>query len=78
MPGVNAGIKRNRRPNGEVVISRNLSLSEETYGAVKAAAAASGNLSLSLYIERLAMQLRNANGEMPVIGNNQEDHPAAA
>jgi hypothetical protein len=63
----NAGIKRNRQRTGGTVVERKIRLAPDTEAAFKAAAQASGNLSMSLYLERLARQLRAEQGNLPVL-----------
>ncbi|MBF4625803.1 hypothetical protein [Clavibacter sp. VKM Ac-2872] len=62
-----AGTRRNRRPTGEIAVSRKIRLAPETEAAFQAAGEASGNLSMSLYLERLAAQLRTDLGALPVL-----------
>jgi hypothetical protein len=61
------GTRRNRRPTGEIAVPRKIRLAPETEAAFQAAAEASGNLSMSLYLERLAAQLRTDLGALPVL-----------
>lgn len=62
----NAGIKRNRRPTGTITVEKKINIDPEIVAALDAARRASGNLSLSLYIERLARQLEAELGQLPV------------
>ncbi len=63
----NAGIKRNRRPRGLPVVRTEIRLSPETDAKLDAARRASGQLSLSLYIERLVAGLEAEHGSLPVL-----------
>jgi hypothetical protein len=67
MTSIHAGTRRNRRPTGEIAVPRKIRLAPETEAAFQAAAEASGNLSMSLYLERLAAQLRTDLGALPVL-----------
>ncbi|WP_271986221.1 MULTISPECIES: hypothetical protein [Pseudoclavibacter] len=78
MTGSNAGIRRNRRPAGEEVRHLKVRLSSVTADEMRQAAKASGNLSQSLYLERLAAMLRAQNGALPVFTDDAEAHTAAA
>ncbi|WP_394255426.1 hypothetical protein [Pseudoclavibacter helvolus] len=78
MTGHNAGIRRNRRPAGEGTTPFRANLSPETAHEMREAAKASGNLSQSLYMERLAAMLRAQNGALPVFTDDAEAHTAAA
>lgn len=63
----NAGIKRNRRPTGTITVEKKINIDPEVVAALDKARRASGNLSLSLYIERLARQLETELGALPVL-----------
>ncbi|PPF91291.1 hypothetical protein C5C03_00245 [Clavibacter michiganensis] len=67
MTSLPAGTRRNRRPTGEIAVPLKIRLAPETEAAFQAAAEASGNLSMSLYLERLAAQLRTDSGALPVL-----------
>jgi hypothetical protein len=67
MTSTHPGTRRNRRPTGELAVPRKIRLAPETEAAFQAAAEASGNLSMSLYLERLAAQLRTDLGALPVL-----------
>ena len=64
--GSNAGIKRNRRPTGTKAIEKKIRVDATLIAAFDEARRASGNLSLSLYIELLARQLEAERGALPV------------
>lgn len=64
---LNAGIKRNRGRAGVVVVEKKIKLEAGLVSALDEARMASGNLSLSLYIERLARQLEAELGALPVL-----------
>lgn len=74
----NAGIRRNRRPAGEHAEHFKVRLSPATAEEMRQAAKASGNLSQSLYLERLAAMLRAERGALPVFTDDAEAHTAAA
>ncbi|PPF83281.1 hypothetical protein C5E07_11335 [Pseudoclavibacter sp. RFBJ3] len=78
MSSPNAGIRRNRRPAGEKSFEKRVFLSEVTLAAFKSAAHESGNLSLSLYLERLAAQVLEEQGTLPLFPDTQEAHTEAA
>lgn len=65
--GRNAGIKRNRRPTGTKAIEKKIYVDATLVAAFDEARRASGNLSLSLYIELLARQLEAERGALPVL-----------
>jgi len=65
--GPNAGIRRNRRPAGEIAVERRLYFSPALNAAIDAARKESGNLSLGLYLELLLQQLETDQGALPVI-----------
>jgi hypothetical protein len=67
MSGTNAGIKRNRLPAGVKPVRPDVRLAPSTYEAFNDAARASGNLSLSLYLEHLAQALEKERGGLPVL-----------
>lgn len=67
MPATNAGIKRNRLPAGVKPSTPDVTLAPTTYQAYREAARASGNLSFSLYLERLAHELKELHGSLPVL-----------
>ncbi|WP_295124998.1 hypothetical protein [uncultured Leifsonia sp.] len=67
MSGTNAGIKRNRLPAGVKPVRPDVRLAPSTYEAFNDAARASGNLSLSLYLEYLAQALEKERGGLPVL-----------
>lgn len=62
----NAGIKRNRRPTGTITVEKKINIDPKLVEAFDTARRASGNLSLSLYIELLARQLESELGALPV------------
>lgn len=62
----NAGIKRNRRAHGLPVSRTVVRLVPETDQKLREARLASGNLSLSLYVERLVAALEEERGSLPV------------
>lgn len=66
MAGNNAGVKRNRRPRGLPVVRVEAALAPETEAKLHAARLASGQLSLSLYVERLVAALEAEHGALPV------------
>ncbi|ROR76145.1 hypothetical protein SAMN06295974_3707 [Plantibacter flavus] len=66
MSASNAGIKRNRLAAGVKASRPDIRLDPTTYEAFREAALASGNLSFSLYLERLADELRKQNGSLPI------------
>ncbi|MBC7594932.1 MAG: hypothetical protein H7288_13510 [Kineosporiaceae bacterium] len=78
----NAGIKRNRRPHGLFVVRAEIRVAPETVAAMEAARRASGDLSLSLYIESLVKMLETERGSLPVFVPNSTNAevltPAAA
>ena len=79
--GRNAGIKRNRRPTGTKAIEKKIRIAADTEAAFDRARVASGNLSLSLYLELLAHQLEHDLGGLPVFSpalDGTEVHPTAA
>jgi hypothetical protein len=65
--GSNAGIKRNRRPAGIKSVERKIHLDPDTAAALAEACQASGQLSMSLYLERLVSQLKADLGGLPVL-----------
>ncbi len=65
--GSNAGVKRNRRPTGIKPVERKIRLDPDTAAALAAACEASGQLSMSLYLERLIGQLSTDLGALPVL-----------
>jgi hypothetical protein len=81
-PGSNAGIKRNRRPTGTKAIEKKIKLDAQLIAALDEARIASGNLSLSLYLERLAKSLTTDLGGLPVLSPTidapEVRHPVAA
>lgn len=72
MRPTSAGIKRNRMPQGVVAARPDVVLRPETQEAYVAAARASGNLSVSLYLERLRALLEAQNGTLPVVDDRVE------
>lgn len=66
----NAGIKRIRRPRGLAVVRTEIRVAPETGAAMDAARRASGDLSLSLYIEGLVKMLKTERGALPVLPPN--------
>ncbi len=78
MPRSNAGIKRNRRPAGELTKSLQVRVAEHTLEEIRAAAKASGNISYSLYLERIVAMLADERGALPVFVDSEETHTAAA
>lgn len=78
MAGSNAGVKRNRRPRGVELVRSEVRLQTDTEKAFTAAARASGNLSVSLYLERLRARYEAELGALPVLDDSLEAaHPAA-
>ena len=73
MAGNNAGVKRNRRPRGLPVVRAEVALAPETEAKLHAARQASGQLSLSLYIERLVAALEAEHGRLPVLSPAPHD-----
>jgi hypothetical protein len=65
--GSNAGVKRKRRPTGTKSVERKIHLDPATAAAVAAASKASGQMSFSLYLERLIGQLEAELGALPVL-----------
>jgi hypothetical protein len=65
--GSNAGIKRIRRARGLPVVERKVRQIPSTAAAFDEACRASGDLSLSLYLERLATALIAERGSLPVL-----------
>jgi len=65
--GSNAGVKRNRRPTGTKSVERKIHLDPATAAAIAAASKASGQMSFSLYLERLISQLEAELGALPVL-----------
>lgn len=62
------GRRRNRLPRGtKPVLLDTLRLSPHAYAVIDSAAVASGDLSVSLYLERLAHALEAQHGELPVL-----------
>lgn len=79
--GSNAGIRRNRRPTGSSPTRIAVRLSAETRAQFDQARLASGSLSLSLYLERLAAEFRSEQGALPVFSPTldvEEAHVPAA
>ena len=79
--GKNAGIKRNRRPTGTKTVAKKINIAPETQDLLDQARIASGNLSLSLYLELLTRQIEHEFGSLPVLrvpATLKEGHPAAA
>ena len=68
MSASNAGIRRNRLRGGAEPIVQKVRLSPEAAKAFSDAASASGNLSLSLYLELLGKQLLAERGTLPILG----------
>jgi hypothetical protein len=81
-PGSNAGIKRNRRPTGTKAVEKTIKLDAELVAELDRVRIASGNLSLSLYLERLAERLTTELGGLPVLSLTTDapevSHPVAA
>ena len=71
-PGSNAGIKRNRRPTGTRAVSKKIMLDAELVASLDRVRIASGNLSLSLYLERLAELLETDLGGLPVLSRSTD------
>jgi len=69
----NAGIKRNRRARGLPVVRAEVRLLPETDAKLDAARRASGQLSLSLYLERLVAALEAEHGSLPVLSPTLDD-----
>lgn len=69
MTSQNAGIRRNRLPAGVIPWETKLRFSPELKPTLLAAARASGNLSPSLYMQRLLVQLEDESGNLPVLNS---------
>ena len=69
--GRNAGIKRNRRPAGEMTVERRAQLSAE---AAQAFDQARGQLSMGLYLERLFHELKDSQGRLPALAPQLDLH----
>lgn len=68
MAGVNAGSRRNRLPTGLLAVQDRVNISPRVATALGDAARGSGNLSLSLYLERLMNQMINDHdGSLPLM-----------
>jgi hypothetical protein len=67
MSNSNAGVRRNRQPTGHKSVRKELFLGEATQAALDAARKASGNLSISLYLELLFSSLEAERGSLPVL-----------
>jgi hypothetical protein len=78
MPGSNAGVKRNRLPRGVEPTRPDIRLHPDTGDAYVAAARASGNLSVSLYLERLRARYEAEFGALPVFDDSLEVAHTAA
>lgn len=79
MTGSNAGVKRNRLPRGvDAARIRDLALHPDTGQDYREAARASGNLSVSLYLERLHAQLIAEHGALPILDDAREAAHTAA
>ena len=79
MTGSKAGVKRNRLPRGvDAARIRDVALHPDTGQDYRDAARASGNLSVSLYLERLHAQLIAERGALPILDDPQEAPHTAA
>jgi hypothetical protein len=79
MTGSNAGVKRNRLPRGvDAARIRDVALHPDTGQDYHDAARASGNLSISLYLERLHAQLIAERGALPILDDPREAAHTAA
>lgn len=78
MAGSNAGVKRNRLPRGQKTVRPGLALAPDTADAYERAARASGDLSFSLYLEKLRRQFEAERGALPILGTAVIDHREAA
>lgn len=77
--GSNAGVKRNRLPRGvDAARIRDVALHPDTGRDYHDAARASGNLSISLYLERLHAQLIAEYGALPILDDPREAAHTAA
>ncbi|TCU82276.1 hypothetical protein EDF52_113150 [Curtobacterium sp. PhB42] len=65
--GVNAGTRRNRLPRGQKAVYDHVSFAPTTAEDFGQAARASGNLSLSMYLERLALLVKTEHGALPLL-----------
>lgn len=65
-------VRRNRLPSNQLAKLRKLWLAPATSEAFTEAAKASGNLSLSLYVERLRSLLEAEGGALPVLDDASE------
>jgi hypothetical protein len=59
--------KRNRRPTGTKAVEKKIYLATETLQELEIASDASGQLSLSLYLELLTARLKAEYGKLPVL-----------
>lgn len=66
MRSSNAGIKRNRRPQGVRAVRVDVWIDPETAARLHAARHASGQLSISLYMERLVASVEAQHGGLPL------------
>ena len=78
MAGSNAGVKRNRLPRGQKTVRPGLALASDTAAAYERAARASGDLSFSLYLEKLRRQFEDERGALPILGTAAVDHQEVA
>lgn len=78
MAGSNAGVKRNRLPRGQKTVRPGLALAPDTADAYERAARASGDLSFSLYLEKLRRQFEAERGALPILGTALIEHQEAA
>ncbi|MBT1607929.1 hypothetical protein EDF31_11219 [Curtobacterium sp. PhB142] len=78
MTGSNAGVKRNRLPRGVNAARPDIALHPDTGQDYLDAARASGNLSVSLYLERLRAQLVAEYGALPILDDSLEVAHTAA
>lgn len=65
-----SGSRRNRLPRGHRAVREQVFLDERTAHAFSEAALGSGNLSLSLYLERLALLVKTERGALPLLTDN--------
>lgn len=67
-----SAVKRNRLPAGVKGAKPELVFDPDTVEAYRAAALASGNLSMSLYLERLRTLYEAAYGSLPILDDRVE------
>lgn len=74
----NAGLRRNRMPVGVTADAREVALTPQAAAAYDRAARASGDLSMSLYLELMFKQFEEQFGSLPVIGTAPLRFPEVA